>query len=128
MRSRTKKFLSYYKPHLGLFLGLMACASIVAGITLIFPLLVRYITKTLLEGGIPNALPQIYLLGAGMLALVAVQSACAFFVDYRGHALGAMMESDLRSELFEHYQKLSFAFYDEQKTGQLMSRITNDLF
>jgi ATP-binding cassette, subfamily B, bacterial len=128
MNSRTRKFLSYYKPHLGLFLSLMVCAFIVAGITLIFPLLTRYITKDILEGNMPDALRQIYKVGAFMLVLVAVQTACAFFVDYRGHAMGAMMESDLRSELFEHYQKLSFRFYDEQKTGQLMSRITNDLF
>jgi ATP-binding cassette subfamily B protein len=91
-------------------------------------LLVRYITKNILEGNAPDALRQIYQVGALMLALVAVQTACGFFVDYRGHAMGAMMESDLRRELFEHYQKLSFRFYDGQKTGQLMSRITNDLF
>ena len=75
----------------------------------------------------PNALNQIYHGGALMLALVAVQTVCNFYVDYRGHAMGAMMESDMRSELFDHFQKLSFRFYDEQKTGQLMSRITNDL-
>ncbi len=63
-----------------------------------------------------------------MLALVLVHTACNFYVAYRGHSMGAMMESDLRSELFEHYQKLSFRFYDEQRTGELMSRITNDLF
>jgi ATP-binding cassette subfamily B protein len=63
-----------------------------------------------------------------MLVLLVAQIACGFFVDYRGHAMGAMMESDLRSELFAHYQNLSFPFYDGQKTGQLMSRITNDLF
>jgi ATP-binding cassette subfamily B protein len=62
-----------------------------------------------------------------MIALVAVQAACNFYVDYRGHALGARMENDLRRELFAHYQQLSFRFYDEQRTGQLMSRITNDL-
>jgi ATP-binding cassette subfamily B protein len=128
MNPQTKKFLSYYKPYFGLFLFLMLCAFIVAGITLIYPLLTRYITKNMLEGNMPNALHQIYWVGAFMIVLITVQTACAFFVDYRGHALGAMMESDLRSELFEHYQKLSFRFYDEQKTGQLMSRITNDLF
>jgi len=63
-----------------------------------------------------------------MLALVVVHTACNAFVDYQGHMMGAMMESDMRSELFEHYQKLSFGFYDEQKTGQLMTRLTNDSF
>jgi ATP-binding cassette subfamily B protein len=105
----------------------MVCALLVAGITLIFPLCTRYITKNVLEGNMPNALNQIYQIGALMLVLVVVQTACNFYVDYRGHAMGAMMENDMRSELFEHYQKLPFRFYDEQRTGQLMSRITNDL-
>src|SRR6266498_3574338 len=128
MNPRTKKFLSYYKPYLGLFLSVMSCAFIVAVITLLFPLCTRYITKTVLAGGVPNALPQIYAVGALMLVLIAIHAICNFYVDYRGHAMGAMMESDLRSELFDHYQKLSFRFYDDQRTGQLMSRITNDLF
>ena len=126
--ARTRKFLSYYKPYLKLFFTVMACALAAAGISLIIPLLIRYITKDVLEGGLPDALRQIYAVGALMVALVAVQTICQFVVDYKGHAMGAMMESDLRSELFEHYQKLSFRFYDEHKTGQLMSRITNDLF
>lgn len=127
MHPRTRKFLSYYKPYLGLFLSVMACASLAAVTTLIFPLCIRYITKNVLAGNTPNALGQISLTAAFMLLLVAIQTACNFYVDYRGHAMGAMMESDLRRELFEHYQKLSFRFYDEQRTGQLMSRITNDL-
>jgi len=106
----------------------MICACIVAGITLLFPLLTRYITKTVLEGHLPNALDEIYRTGALMLLLILIHTACNFYVDYRGHAMGAMMESDMRSELFDHYQKLSFRFYDDQRTGQLMSRITNDLF
>src|SRR5260370_13551192 len=63
-----------------------------------------------------------------MVALVAVQALCTLFVDYQGHVMGAKMERDMRRELFEHYQKLSFSFYDRQRTGQLMARITNDLF
>ncbi len=128
MNSHTKRFLSYYKPYLGLFLSVMTCAVIGAAMTLILPLCIHYITKNVLAGNLPNALNQIYLVGALMLALIAVQTACNFYVDYRGHAMGAMMESDLRSELFDHYQKLSFRFYDDQRTGQLLSRITNDLF
>lgn len=128
MSSRTKKFFSYYKPYLGVFLSVMLSAFLVAGITLLFPLLTRYITKTVLEGHLPNALNQIYAVGALMIVLIAIHTVCNFYVDYRGHTMGAMMESDLRSELFAHYQKLSFRFYDEQRTGRLMSRITNDLF
>ena len=128
MSSRTKKFFSYYKPYLGLFISVMICAFIVAGITLLLPLLTRYITKTVLEGGMPNALNEIYRTGALMLLLILIHTACNSYVDYRGHTMGAMMESDMRKELFDHYQKLSFRFYDDQRTGQLMSRITNDLF
>jgi ATP-binding cassette, subfamily B, bacterial len=128
MNSRTRKFFSYYRPYLGLFTSVMVCALIVAGITLILPLCARYITKNILEGNVPDALDQIYMVGAFMLLLVVIHTGCNFYVAYRGHSMGAMMESDLRSELFDHYQKLSFRFYDEQRTGQLMSRITNDLF
>jgi ATP-binding cassette subfamily B protein len=106
----------------------MFCAFLVAGITLLFPLLTRYITKTVLEGGVSNALGEIYRVGALMVALIPLYTACNSYVDYRGHAMGAMMESDMRAELFDHYQKLSFRFYDDQRTGQLMSRLTNDLF
>ncbi|HET9589047.1 MAG TPA: ABC transporter ATP-binding protein, partial [Anaerolineales bacterium] len=128
MNARTRKFFSYYKPYLGLFFSVMLCACIVAGITLLLPLLTRYITKIVLEGGVPNPLGEIYRTGALMLLLILVHTACNFYVDYRGHAMGAMMENDMRRELFDHYQKLPFRFYDEQRTGQLMSRITNDLF
>jgi ATP-binding cassette subfamily B protein len=106
----------------------MICALIVAGITLILPLCTRTITKNILVNPLPNALGQIYKIGTLMLLLVLIHTACNYYVAYRGHSMGAMMESDLRSELFEHYQKLSFRFYDEQRTGELMSRITNDLF
>ncbi|KKI90075.1 thiamine ABC transporter permease [Bacillus sp. SA1-12] len=127
MNNRLKKFLSYYKPYLRLFSAVLTCTLIVSVISLSYPLLTRYITKDVLEGNISHALNQIYIIGALMLLLVLIQNACNFFSDYQGHKLGAMMESDMRSELFDHLQKLSFRFYDKQKTGQLMSRITNDL-
>lgn len=126
--ARSRKFLSYYKPYLGLLLADLACAFIVAATTLILPLCASIITKDILGAITPQSLNQIYMTGAVMLALVAVNTACKTFVDYRGHLMGAMMESDMRTELFDHYQKLSFRFYDEQKTGQLMTRLTNDLF
>ena len=128
MNPRTKKFFSYYKPYLRLFLSVMVCALIVAALTLILPLCARYITKNILGTNAPDALEQILKVGALMLLLVLIHTACNYYVAYRGHTMGAMMESDLRCELFDHYQKLSFRFYDEQRTGELMSRITNDLF
>jgi ATP-binding cassette subfamily B protein len=126
--SRGRKFLSYYKPYKGLFLADMACALIVAAITLALPLCARFVTKDILEGGAPSRLNQIALMGALMVALVGVHTLCVMFIDYQGHFMGAKMERDMRHELFEHYQKLSFRFYDEQTTGQLMTRMTNDTF
>lgn len=128
MNSRSKKFLSYYRPYVGLLLADLVCALIVSATTLLIPLCISYITKNIVAGNAPNALNQIYMMGAVMLALVVVHTACNGFVDYQGHMMGSLMESDMRSELFEHYQKLSFRFYDEQKTGQLMTRLTNDSF
>jgi ATP-binding cassette, subfamily B, bacterial len=128
VNSRSKKFLSYYKPYLRWMLADVACAFIVAATTLILPLVANYITKNVLAGSSPDALPQIYLMGAVMVALVVIHTLCNMFVDYQGHMMGAMMESDMRGELFDHYQKLSFSFYDEQKTGQLMTRLTTDVF
>ncbi|WP_308189220.1 ABC transporter ATP-binding protein [Nostoc mirabile] len=119
--------MSYYKPYLGLLVADLVCACIVSIITLILPLCARYITQNVLEKNVPNALSQIYIVGAVMLTLVGIHAYCNTFVDYQGHMMGTLMESNMRRDLFEHYLKLSFRFYDQQKTGQLMSRITNDL-
>lgn len=127
MNTRIRKFLSYYKPYLRLLFADISCAFIVSAITLAIPLITRYITDSVLNGKTSDALSQIYVIGAAMFALVIVQTVCSIFIDFQGHSLGARMESDMRIELFEHYQSMSFRFYDEQKTGQLMTRITNDL-
>lgn len=127
MNARLNKFLSYYKPYRGLLVADLACASVVSVITLVLPLCARYITNTVLQTATPNALNQIYTMGVAMLILVMVHTVCNAFVDYQGHMMGTLMERDMRDELFAHYQTLSFSFYDEQKTGQLMTRLTNDL-
>ena len=106
----------------------MACAVIVSAITLAIPLCIRFITKNLLEIESPDSLSYIYMMGGVMLALVALYTTCHAFVDYKGHMMGALMEGDIRNEVFDHYQKLSFNFYDEHRTGQLMTRISNDSF
>ncbi|HEX2915571.1 MAG TPA: ABC transporter ATP-binding protein [Chloroflexia bacterium] len=105
----------------------LLCAFVISAVTLLFPLCTNYITKSLLAENTSAVLSQIYLIGAVMLGLVAIHTACNTFVDYMGHMMGARMEGDMRRELFEHYQKMSFSFYDERKTGQLMTHITGDL-
>ena len=128
MNSRSKKFLSYYRPYVGMLFADLIAAIVVSAITLALPLCIRYLTKTILAEGATNSIDQIYTMGVLMIGLVIVHTACDMFVAYQGHTMGAMMEADMRTELFEHYQRLSFGFYDEQKTGQLMTRLTNDSF
>lgn len=127
MKFPLKRFLSYYKPYLTLYLTVLACDLVVSSVTLVFPLLVRHITKDVLAGHLSIALGQVFRIGGLMLVLAVVQNLGNYFLDYKGHEVGARMERDLRSELFAHMQTLSFGFYDKAKTGQLMSRITNDL-
>ena len=127
MQFPVKRFLSYYKPYLSLFIGIMACVLLVSALSLVFPLLVRHVTKNILESDLSTALSQVYWIGGLMVLLIVIEKVGNHFIDYKGHELGARMERDLRSELFAHMQKLSFGFYDKQRVGQLMSRITNDL-
>lgn len=128
MSPRARKFFAYYRPYLGLLTVDLICAFLVSGATLLFPLGASYITKNVLEQNAPDALAQILAVGVGMVVLVAIHTFANMFVDYQGHFMGAKMERDMRADLFDHYQNLSFGFYDEQKTGQLMSRLTNDIF
>jgi ATP-binding cassette, subfamily B, bacterial len=129
MSTKTKKFLSYYKPYLGLFFADMFFALLAAAISLVYPMIVRYITNQVLgKYELNQAAPIIIQLLFVMLGLALLEYISTYFISYKGHIMGARMEYDMRNDIFEHYQKLSFNFYDNQKTGQLMSRITNDLF
>jgi ATP-binding cassette subfamily B protein len=126
---RWRKFLSYYRPHLGLLVADLACAVLVSASALALPLLANYVVKRLARaGGASHLMDEIWVVGAAMLVLLAVQALSTLFVDYQGHVMGAKMEGAMRQELFEHYQSLSFGFYDGQRVGQLMSRLSNDLF
>ena len=125
--ARARKFVSYYRPHLPVLVTDLFCAALVAATALALPLCANYVTRTLLAApDAPDILGRIYTMGAVMLAILAVQVVAIFFVDYQGHVMGARIEADLRRELFEHCQKLSFSYYDRQRVGQLMSRISND--
>ena len=131
MKEKMKKFLSYYKPYKKLIILDLLCALLSSAISIFIPLVISYITKNLIGEGLSGNDKDIslILILVGVLAvLLFVEYLAQVFVTYMGHYTGTLMESDLRSELFSHYQKLSFTFYDENKTGQLMSRLTNDLF
>lgn len=120
--------LSYYRPYMGIFIADMIFAILAAVVSLVIPLVVRYITSDVVFRDSSVALAQITRLGIFMLLLIAGQCFCNFFISNYGHVMGAKIEYDMRAEIFAHYQKLSFRFYDDQKVGQLMSRITSDLF
>ena len=131
MLSKRKKFLSYYRPYKKLIFADLFCALLSSGISIIIPLIISYMTKNLINEGLPengHNMQLILILISVLAGLLVIEYFAQVFVTYMGHYTGTKMESDLRSELFEHYQKLSFTFYDENKTGQLMSRLTNDLF
>lgn len=125
---KWSEFLSYYKPFRGIFAADMFFAFLGAATTLVIPLIVRYITGVVIFMPREQMLHMIYELGAAMVLLVLVQCGSNYFIGNYGHVMGARIEFNMRQEIFEHYQKLSFSFYDNQKVGQLMSRITNDLF
>ena len=128
MREKLKKLFSYYKPYRVLFYSDMFFAILGAVITLVIPLIVRYITNEVVYFNHHKAMQTILVLGAVMIGLVIVEFGCNYFIAYYGHIMGAYMEADMRSDIFGHYQKLTFAFYDNQKVGALLSRITSDLF
>lgn len=125
---KWQRFFSYYKPYKGLFFADMFYAIMGAAVTLVIPLIIRYITGTVIFYEADEALKVILKLALLMVGLVLLEAYCNFFIAYQGHIMGAKMEYDMRNEIFAQYQRLSFNFFDDQKVGQLMSRVTNDLF
>lgn len=128
MSENLKKMLSYYKPYRGVFWADMFFAALSAGIALTLPLVVRYVTNTLVYQDADEIIRQVKFIAVVLLVLVAVDCYSKFFISNYGHVMGARIEYHMRAEVFNHLQKLSFAFYDNQKVGQIMSRITTDLF
>ncbi|MEG1362061.1 MAG: ABC transporter ATP-binding protein [Lachnospiraceae bacterium] len=123
-----KQLAGYYKPYLRLFFSDMFFAVLGGGVTLVVPLIVRHITSTVIYLDPMVALQKILGYGGIMVIMVAIEAYSNFYIANYGHIMGAKIEYDMRNEIFAHYQKLSFSFFDNQKVGQLMSRITNDLF
>lgn len=128
MEHKWKRLTGYYRPYRVLFFADLLFAILGAGVSLGIPLIVRYITTNVIILPGNEALQIIAKLGAVMLAMVALECYCNFFIAYYGHIMGAKIEHDMRNAIFEHYQKLSFTFFDNQKVGQLLSRVTTDLF
>ncbi|SHJ26486.1 ABC transporter ATP-binding protein [Hespellia stercorisuis] len=128
MKEKLKKLIAYYNPYRFLFFSDMFFAIIGALVTLALPLIVRYITNNVIYYEGSKLSQTIFSLGVIMVILVVVEFGCNYYIAYFGHIMGAKMEADMRSDIFGHYQKLTFAFYDNQKVGHLLSRITSDLF
>ncbi|MCR5215266.1 MAG: ABC transporter ATP-binding protein/permease [Eubacterium sp.] len=128
MKENLKKLRSYYKPYMGTFWLDMFFAFLASIISLVIPLVVRYITTNVADMEVDTAVRRITIISLVLVVLVLIQFASNYFITNIGHVMGAKMEYDMRAEIFSHYQKLSFSFYDDQKVGQLMSRITSDLF
>ena len=128
MKENLKRLIAYYKPYKKEFWQDMVCAIISAAIALVIPFVVRFVVQNLTDLPEGDAITRIVTAGIILAVLVIVQLFCNYFIAYVGHVMGAKIETDMRRDIFEHYQKLSFSFFDNQKTGQLLSRVTADLF
>ncbi|MDR1446567.1 MAG: ABC transporter ATP-binding protein/permease [Treponema sp.] len=129
-KKRIAQFFSYYKPYRFLFCMVMFCSVAASASALILPLCIRALTRDVMAhavSGIPGITGIAVHYGLAMLGLIIVQSVCSLFQDQMGHVMGARMERDMRNDLFAHYQRLPFSFFDREKTGEVISRITNDL-
>ena len=123
-----RKFIRYYRPYRGLFYFDMICALAVCAIDLAFPQILNLLTKNLFLQPAETILSALWYIGAGLLAMYIVRYGCQYFITSWGHIMGARMESDMRQDLFNHYQRLSFTYYDRNNTGEMMSKLVSDLF
>ena len=123
-----KKFIRYYAPYKAVFFLDLICATVISLVDLAFPQILRTLTKTLFTESADHILHALLPIGAGLLAIYILQALCKYYVSYQGHMMGANMERDMRQQLFEHYEKLSFSYYDQNNSGQMMSKLVSDLF
>ena len=128
MKENLKKMISYYKPYKRVFFADTFFAIIASIVALIIPLVVRYITSKVVHMNPQQAFKQILFIAIAVFVLIIIQIYCNYFISNYGHVMGAKIEYDMRAEIFAHFQKMPFSFFDDQKVGQLMSRITSDLF
>lgn len=123
-----KRFLSYYKPQMGLFVADTVCALVLAAIDLAFPIILRNLTGGLFTQGQAAIMQALGMIAVGLVLMYAIRCACRCFVSYWGHVMGARMESKMREDLFDQYERFSFAYFDRNSSGDMMSRVVNDLF
>ena len=123
-----KKFIRYYAPYKAVFFLDLICAAVISLVDLAFPQILRILTKTLFAEPADRILQALLPIGAGLLVIYILQALCKYYVSYQGHMMGANMERDMRQQLFDHYEKLSFSYYDQNNSGQMMSKLVSDLF
>ena len=123
-----KKFIHYYSPYRGVFFLDLICAAIISLVDLAYPQILRTMTSTLFTGSSARILQSLPWIGLALFIMYVIQSLCKYYVSYQGHMMGANMERDMRQQLFDHYEKLSFSYYDQNNSGQMMSKLVSDLF
>ncbi len=123
-----KKFIRYYAPYRTVFFLDLICAAVISVVDLIYPQLLRSLAATLFTKESSVILRALIPLGIGLFLMYVIQSLCKYYVSYQGHMMGANMERDMRQQLFDHYEKLSFSYYDQNNSGQMMSKLVSDLF
>lgn len=123
-----KYFLSYYRPYRGMFFMDLFCASVISLVDIAYPLIFNFCVTGLLPHPSPDLMRNVVLISLGLIVLYVIRSACRWYVTGQGHIMGARMESDMRQDLFDKFQQLSFSWFDNHNTGDLMSRMVSDLF
>lgn len=123
-----KKFIHYYGPYKAVFFIDLICAAIISLVDLAYPQILRTMTKTLFTQDKDIILHALPVIGISLFVMYIIQSLCKYYVTYQGHMMGANMERDMRRELFDHYQELSFSYYSRNNSGQMMSKLVSDLF
>ena len=123
-----KCFIKYYSPYKVVFFIDLLCAAMISFVDLAYPQILRTLTNTLFTEGRAVILKALGPIALALLVMYVVQSLCKYYVSYQGHMMGAHMERDMRQQLFDHYEKLSFSYYDQNNSGQMMSKLVSDLF
>lgn len=123
-----KKFIQYYAPYKKVFFLDLICAAVISLVDLAFPQILRTLTKTLFTESSDAILWALLPITLVLLIMYMIQTGCKYYVSYQGHMMGAYMERDMRQQLFDHYERLSFSYYDQNNSGQMMSKLVSDLF